>query len=180
MTSMRALPPVFQERAGLACPGRSPAAGSRVAGTATGPPREAARDDWPEHPCCPEAVGKPVGDQVAGRARHPDWDRQERTERDAEWENAHPHGHGDCYAVDRDAYRTPWRLAAAPAPVVALCAEAALAQAAQVAALHAQVDRLVDLLLYYRHLAAGHTEADPLPLTQGPGREAPVLRRLRQ
>jgi hypothetical protein len=94
---------------------------------------------------------------------------KERTERDAEWENGHPHGHGGCCAVVRDAYRTPWRLAGAPAPVVAPCAEAALAQAAQVAALHAQVDRLVDLLLYYRHLAAGQTEADLLPRHPRPG-----------
>jgi hypothetical protein len=62
---------------------------------------------------------------------------------------------------------------------VAPCAEAALAQAAQVAALHAQVDRLVDLLLYYRHLAAGQTEADLLPATHGPGLGTPVRRRLR-
>ena len=104
---------------------------------------------------------------------------KERTERDAEWENGHPHGHDGCCAVVRDAYQTPWRLAGAPAPVVAPCAEAALAQAAQVAALHAQVDRLVDLLVYYRYLAAGQTEADLLPATRGPGRGAPVLRRLR-
>jgi len=104
---------------------------------------------------------------------------KDRTERDAEWENAHSHGHGGCCAVVRDAYRTPWRPAGAPVPVVAPCAEAALAQAAQVAALHAQVDRLVDLLLYYRHLAAGQTEADRLPATHGPVRESPVLRRLR-
>ena len=104
---------------------------------------------------------------------------KERTQRDAEWENGHPHGHGGCCAVVRDAYRTPWRLAGAPAPVVAPCAEAALAQAAQVAALQAQVNRLVDLLLYYRHLAAGQTEADLLPATRHPGPGAPVLRRLR-
>jgi hypothetical protein len=104
---------------------------------------------------------------------------KERTERDAEWENGHPHGHGGCCAVVRDAYQTPWRLAGAPAPVVAACAEAALAQAAQVAALHTQVDRLVDLLLYYRHLAAGQTEADLLPAAHSPGRGAPMLPRPR-
>ena len=104
---------------------------------------------------------------------------QERTERDAEWENDNPHGHGGCYAVVRDAYRTPWRLADDPAPVVAPGAEAALAQAVQVAALHAQVDRLVDLLLYYRHLAAGQVEADVLPATHGPDRQARARRRLR-
>ena len=104
---------------------------------------------------------------------------KERTERDQEWENAHPHGRGGCCAVVRDVYRTPWRLAGAPAPVVAPCADAALAQAAQVAALHAQVDRLLDLPLYYRHLAAGQIEADLLPATHGPVRAAPVLRRLR-
>jgi hypothetical protein len=104
---------------------------------------------------------------------------QERTERDAEWENGHPHGHGGCCAVVRDAYRTPWRLAGAAAPVVSPCAEVALAHVAQVAALQAQVDRLVDLLLYYRHLAAGQTDADLLPATHGPGRGAPARRRLR-
>jgi hypothetical protein len=40
---------------------------------------------------------------------------QERTERDVEWENSHPHGRGGCSAVVRDGYKTPWRRAEDPA-----------------------------------------------------------------
>jgi hypothetical protein len=86
---------------------------------------------------------------------------QERTERDVEWENNHPHGRGGCSVVVRDAYKTPWRLADDPAPVVAPVPEVVAAQAAAMAALQAQVAHLGDLVLYYRHLAAQQTETHP-------------------
>ena len=94
---------------------------------------------------------------------------KERTERDAEWENGHPYGHGGRGGIDHDAYQTPWGLAGAPAPVVAPCEEAGLAQAAQVPALHAPGCHLRSLLLYYRHLAAEQTEADLLHRHPRPG-----------
>jgi len=96
---------------------------------------------------------------------------QERTERDAEWENNNPQGRGGCSAVVRDAYRTPWRPVQDPAPVVEPRAEAARAQAAEVADLQAQVADLVDLMLHYRRLAAKQAKTCPLPTghTQDPG-----------
>jgi hypothetical protein len=94
---------------------------------------------------------------------------KDRTERDAEWEDGHPYGHGGPRGIDHDAYQTPWGLAGAPAPVVAPCEEAGLAQAAQVPALHAPGCHLRSLLLYYRHLAAEQTEADLLHRHPRPG-----------
>ena len=94
---------------------------------------------------------------------------KDRTERAAEWENGHPYGHGGRGGIDHDAHQTPWGLAGAPAPVVAPCEEAGLAQAAQVAALHEPGCHLRSLLLYYRHLAAEQTEADLLPRHPRPG-----------
>jgi hypothetical protein len=101
---------------------------------------------------------------------------QERTERDAEWENNNPQGRGGCSAVVRDAYRTPWRPVQDPAPVVEPGTEAAKAQAAEVADLHAQVADLVDLMLYYRHLAAKQAKTCPLPTghTQDLGAPTPA------
>lgn len=104
---------------------------------------------------------------------------QERTERDAEWENNNPQGRGGCSAVVRDAYRTPWRPADDPAPVVAPGAEAAMAQAAEVAALQAQVTHLVDLMRYYRDLATEPVTTCPLPTTHTQDRGAPRRRRPR-
>jgi len=94
---------------------------------------------------------------------------KERTERDAEWENGHPYGHGGRGGIDHDAYQTPWGLASAPAPIVAPCEEPALAQAAQVPARHEPGCHLRSLLLYYRHLAAEQTEADLLHRHPRPG-----------
>jgi hypothetical protein len=129
------------------------------------------------------AVLEPTGSQWAiklpdGRVI-PTGTGQERTERDAEWENNNPQGRGGCSAVVRDAYRTPWRPVEDPAPVVEPGTEAAKARAAEVADLHAQVADLVDLMLYYRHLAAKQAKTCPLPTghTQDPA--APTRRRLR-
>jgi len=104
---------------------------------------------------------------------------QERTERDVEWENNHPHGRGGCIVVVRDAYKTPWRLADDPAPVVTPGPEAAMTQATEMADLQAQVAHLGDLVLYYRHLAAQSAETHPLPPTHAPDRRAPTRQRLR-
>lgn len=90
---------------------------------------------------------------------------QARTERDADWENTNPQGRGGCSALVCDGYRTPWRRAGDPAPVVVRSAEASVAQEAEIAALHSQVAELVDLMRYYRHLAAEQVRC-PLPTTQ--------------
>ena len=114
-------------------------------------------------PAALELSGSQWAIQLPDGRVNPTGTGKDRTERDAEWENGHPHGRGGRGGIDHDAYQTPRRLAGAPAPVVGPCVEAALAQAAQVAALHAPGCHLRSLLLYYRHLAAERAEADLLP-----------------
>ena len=120
-------------------------------------------------PAALEVSGSQWAIQLPDGRVNPTGTGKDRTARDAEWENGHPHGHGGRGDIDHDAYQTPWGLAGAPAPVVAPCEEAALAQPAQVAALHAPGCHLRSLLLYYRHLAAEQTEADLLPRLPRPG-----------
>jgi len=64
-------------------------------------------------PAALEVSGSQWAIQLPDGRVNPTGTGKDRTERDAEWENAHPHGHGGCCAVVRDAYRTPWRLAGA-------------------------------------------------------------------
>ena len=120
-------------------------------------------------PAAQELSGNRWASQLPDGRVNPTGTGKDRTERDAEWKNDHPHGHGGRGGIDHDAYQTPWGPAGSPAPVVALCEEAALAQAAQVAAVHAPGCHLRSLLLYYRHLAAEQTEADLLHRRPRPG-----------
>jgi hypothetical protein len=158
--------------------GALPFAGSRIAGSRHGN-RPTEKRPMKTTPDTLELSGSQWAIKLPDGRVIPTGTDKERTERDAEWENGHSHGHSGCCAVVRDAYQTPWRPTGAPAPIVAPCAEAAIAQAAQVAALQAQVDRLVDLL-HYRQLAAEQAKAELLPgATHGSARRTPVLRLLR-
>ena len=120
-------------------------------------------------PAALEVSGSQWAIQLPDGRVNPTGTGKDRTERDSEWENGHPYGHGGRGGIDHDAYQTPWGLAGAPAPIVAPCEEPALAQAAQVPARHEPGCHLRSLLLYYRHLAAGQSEADLLPRHPRPG-----------
>lgn len=120
-------------------------------------------------PAALEVSGSQWAIQLPDGRVNPTGTGKDRTERDAEWENGHPHGRGGRGGIDHDVYQTPWGLAGAPAPVVTPCEEAALVQPAQVAALHEPGCHLRSLLLYYRRLAAEQAEADLLPRHPWPG-----------
>ena len=93
---------------------------------------------------------------------------RERTEADASWENTNPGGRGGCTAVVRDSYVTPWRRATDPAPAMAA---GSLGNAAELAALRAQVGALTDSAAHYYALAIRYAppgeSTNPAP---GPGR----------
>ena len=104
---------------------------------------------------------------------------QERTERDAQWENSNAHGHGGCSVVVRDSYRTLWHLADDSAPLASAGGEVIRAQSGELVALQAQVTRLADSLAYYRHLAMRQVQAYTLPNASGKDTQLTAHRRLR-